>query len=285
MMDKLKISLVIASYQSQKILLKTLLQNLDNPWNEIIIVDGFSKDGTKEFIEELALQSKIQIKLIQAKKNGLANARNIGTSVSISDFVMHAGPDNYIPWHVVVEMIGKLEKYELVSCMTQLSNPYASYWNWAHSIYKTRYNIGEVEVVGTPYIALRNTFQKFKFNENMLNSDDTELCFRLSQSGGKIYRTNSHCFESGFDGVADFKERWIRWGRGDALFYEQMKSDWTMRRRLKSMLRPLIAELYETFRKISLHKYLLILPFLLLVSSFRVYGWVKYKLFLSADRK
>ena len=285
MLDKFKISLVIAAYQSKNILIKTLPKNLQNPWAEIILIDGFSCDGTKEFVEELIETSHINIKLIQVKKGGLANARNLGTQAAESEFIMHAGPDNYMPWEVVVEMVSKLSQYELVSCMTKLSEPTTSYWNWAHSTYKTRYPIGEVGVVGTPYVAKRDIFQKFRFNEDMLNSDDTEMCHRIIQSGGRIYRSNVACLESGFDGVSDFKERWMRWGRGDALFYEQMKSQWTVCRRLKSMLRPLRAELYETFQKIDVFRYLLILPFLLLVCMYRIYGWVKYKLFLKSDKK
>lgn len=269
------ISLVIATYNSEQSLVRTLPANLGGPCDEIIIIDGFSTDNSKSLASDLSSEDLGRIVFHQTPRKGLANARNIGTKLSSGEFIMHAGPDNELPDHTIKAMLNALERFDLVSCGTELVE-INTYWDKAHSLYKMRYASGEQSVVGTPYMARRELFEDYPFNEAMLNSDDTELCQRLLQDGKRIYRCPETCLEFGFSTVPDFKERWMRWGRGDGLFYNKMKSQWPLWRRIKSMLRPFFAELVEPKAKLCWSQYVYCFPFLLMVFGFRYYGWIRY---------
>lgn len=146
----------------------------------------------------------------------------------------------------------------------------------AHNSYKKRYRVGVQDVVGTPYAARTTLFQKFPFNERMLNSDDTEFCLRLRQAQKSIYRSTVVCYETGFNGLLDIVERWMRWGRGDSLFHHEMKQQWTLSRKIRSWLHPFKAEILTPKEALTSLEYLYIFPFLIITLNLRYLGRLKY---------
>lgn len=269
------VSLVIATFNGASILARTLPSNLSGPFSQIVVVDGFSTDGTVALIEKLGRKYGNRIVLLQREKKGLANARNHGSRAATGEYVLHAGPDNIITEKTLNAMLLSLSDYALVSCCTELLTP-RTYLEKAHALYKRRFSPGEQSVVGTPYIAMRDLFASFPFDESMINSDDTDLCYRLLKAGKRIYRCNVNCLEQGFDRPSDFAERWSRWGRGDSLFYQKMHSDWTLLRRAISLVHPFRAELLWPMKHMSPLQYLYCLPFLFLACCGRYWGWINH---------
>lgn len=270
-----KTSFVIASYNSAELLKKTIPLNLLSGFTEIIIIDGMSTDETKELVNKFISKNNENIKLYSVPKKGLANARNIGTEKAACEYIIHAGPDNYIPKETLENMLSLTDKFDLVSCQTQLLDV-NNYLEFSQNIYKKRLSVGEKEVVGTPYIAKSDLFKENKFDERMLNSDDTELCHRLKMAKHKIYRSEDICWETGFNGLSEIIERWMRWGRGDALFYKRMKDQWSFSRKVKSRLRPFLAEIVESYKYLALKEFIQILPFLVFICILRFSGWLRY---------
>lgn len=275
------ISLVIATYNSADILKNSIVENLKINFGAIIIIDGESTDDTKEIVQKYKIQYPNLIQFYQIPKRGLANARNFGTSKVKTLMAMHAGPDNVLPLDTVKQILKDALMYDWVSCQTRRLSS-MGYLNKAHNISKKRFAPGVQSVVGTPYLAATSLFKKFPFNEKMLNSDDTEVCQRLELAGKKIFRSQAICLEIGFEGLADIAERWLRWGRGDALFYEQNKNNWNLARKIKSWCRPFIAELVESAFFLSVKEFLFVLPFLIMVCFLRFAGWLRY---ISVKRK
>lgn len=253
----------------------TLDENIKCGFPKIVIIDGFSTDNSIEIVKKKQIDYPDKIDFYQFPKKGLANARNQGNLKSTTEYVMHAGPDNIIPLETLQNLIKQLVKYDLVSCQTRLKMT-DDYISRAQNIYKKRYSVGEKEVVGTPYIAKRELFIKYFFDEQMLNSDDTDLCTRLKMAGKNIYRSESICYEVGFNDIHSIFERWMRWGRGDVLFYLKWKNGWTLKRKIRSLMRPFIAEIAEPFKILKKSEFFYILPFLILVCSLRYLGWMRY---------
>ena len=168
-----------------------------------------------------------------------------------------------------------MNTYDLVSCQTRIYQV-VNYLDRAHDFYKQRYMVGPHEVVGTPYLARTSLYQEFPFNERMLNSDDTEFCQRLIDHSKRIYRTADICYEIGFNTLPNIVERWLRWGRGDALFYNTMKHRWNLWRKIQSWCHPLDVELAVPFKILPLWQFLYTLPLLVLVVILRYLGWFKY---------
>lgn len=269
-------TLVLACYQSGHILGQTLKENIEAGFSKIVIIDGESNDGTQQIVKDLAVANPGRIEFFRCPKLGLANARNIGTSKVNTPFTMHAGPDNIIPKETLKKMFDLCLAYDLVSCQTATIGKKISYFERAHKIYKKRFKPGLQPVVGTPYIAKTSLFKTHLFNEKMLNSDDTELCERLAKKGKAIYRSDAECLETGFNKLPNIIERWMRWGRGDALFYKSKKNDWTLSRKIKSCLHPFKAEIFDPWNALSVPETFFCLPFLILVTTLRYSGWIRY---------
>ena len=274
-MEDNKISLVVATYNSAEMLKRSLRENLKTGFAAIIIVDGGSTDSTKDEVKRFQNANPGIITFYQIPLKGLANARNFGNSKINTEFTVHAGPDNIISSETIEIMMDDLNKYDLVSCQTRRENA-SGYLGKAHNIYKKRYMPGLQTVAGTPYVGKTQLFQKFAFNERMRNSDDTELGQRLLDAGKTIFRSRAICLEIGFEGFKDIVERWIRWGRGDGLFYCTQKTRWSFRRKLYSWAHPLKAEILDSFKSVTLPEFIYITPFLLIVLSLRYFGWIRF---------
>ena len=270
------VSLVVASYNSANLLKKSLESNIDAGFSKIIIVDGHSADGTKQFVNEVSMRHPGRIEFHLQARQGLAAARNYGTLLVDTEHVLHAGPDNIIPSATLREMQRLLlSGYDLVSCGTKLYEPEA--WvERVQDVYKKRYPVGLVGVVGTPYVARRDLLKDNPFDVSMHNSDDTDLCDRLVRAGYLIYRSELSCFEVGSSSLGTVVERWMRWGRGDALYYLARSRGWTGVRKMQSLLHPIEAEVLDVFRALKRHEFVRIFPFLLLLVFLRYAGWTRY---------
>lgn len=244
---------------------------------ELVVVDGASSDGSQDIYAEMAGIFGERLVVLGEPPRGLAHARQVGNNVARGDFILHAGPDNVMPSQTLHSMIEALDKYDLVSCTTQLINQ-SGYLNRCHQYSKNRLGPGDnLAVVGTPYVGRRSLFVEFPFDSVLYNSDDTDLCSRLVNSGRAIARLEEPCFEHGFTSLGQIRERWMRWGEGDRTFYRHSRATWSWSRRMRSFLHPFRAEIVQPFSGNKLSAYLVALPFFILVCSFRYAGW------LSAD--
>ncbi|MEM0449176.1 MAG: glycosyltransferase [Methanomassiliicoccales archaeon] len=78
-MNPEEVSIVICTYNRKKWLQRCLqaIEKLSPPPGEIVVVDGPSSDGTREFLEKLERAEKIKL-VTQPKLEGISIARNLG---------------------------------------------------------------------------------------------------------------------------------------------------------------------------------------------------------------
>lgn len=101
-----KISVVIATYNSEK----TLAQTLDSiRWQtfrdfEVIVVDGLSSDNTVGIIEEY---SDVVTRYVSEKDTGIYNAFNKGINLAQGDYVCFIGSDDCYCDYNVFEVVAK----------------------------------------------------------------------------------------------------------------------------------------------------------------------------------
>jgi glycosyltransferase involved in cell wall biosynthesis len=88
------LSIIIPTINEEKYIGKLLGCLCNQTYNnfEIIIVDGNSKDGTKEVIGQY--QNKLKIKLVNVKKRNAAYQRNIGVKNSSNNSLIFLDADN-----------------------------------------------------------------------------------------------------------------------------------------------------------------------------------------------
>lgn len=93
-----KISVIVAVYNTEKYVEKTLLSLLNQSYKnlEIIVIDDKSTDNSNKIIKKL-MKKDDRIKLIENKKNrGLSYSRNIGLKNSTGSYIGYIDSDDYI---------------------------------------------------------------------------------------------------------------------------------------------------------------------------------------------
>ena len=269
----LDLTVVVCSYNVESIIKECLESIKKNNPKKIILIDGGSSDKTqtiaKDYVDEI----------LNDKAQGLAIARNMGIDNASTKYIIFVGPDNIMPPGSFAKMINYLKQYNcsIVSAVTFLRDT-DSYWGWAQNVYRIRkFTPGYKVVVGTPTLFKTKEAKKYKYDAFMKNSDDTDICARMSKDKHLFAISDAYCYEIGFDNFLSVIERWIRYGKGDYLFYCKQKSNWSIFRRIKSFFHPFHTDFYVPVSRIKLTEFAAI-PFFAMITIIRYYGWLKSRI-------
>lgn len=273
----MRASLVVSTLNSLALLEETLPLNLASGWREILIVDSMSDDGTQDYVKAVSDKSPNVVKYLRVPKEGLGRARNTGTLLSSSEFLVHAGPDNFVPISAVEAMIEALRENDLVTCTVALNNP-TSYLDRCMTLRRRRISAGPTEVVGTPFLAKRAFLEAHLFSNDATHSDDTQLSQDLKSKGFRLYRVETPCEEFGRRGLRQIASRWLGYGKSDAEYYYAMRRRWTLRRKIRSMAHPFVAEVISTKQNINFLQWTFALPFFIFIAAFRYAGWFLFSI-------
>jgi glycosyltransferase involved in cell wall biosynthesis len=184
-----EISVIVPTYNEEKGIERTLHsisdQTLPRSSYEIIVVDGDSKDMTRE------IASKYADKVILQKGRGVGGARNDGAEIANGRIIVNTDADVLAPrdWlekikslfeDGVVAVCGpdspieESKKYRVLYFLINLSNSLA-------------YLLGLVWTRGTNTAVLREAFLKVGGYSDYPLCDDGELGLRLKKMGKVIY--------------------------------------------------------------------------------------------------
>ena len=268
--EKLDLSVVVCTHNSEEMIKDCLDSIRKNNPKEIISVDANSIDKTKEIAEPFV------DKILNDGGKGLGNARNMGIDAAKCKYIAFVGPDNIMPEGSLRRMIEYLNeyKYSIVSAITMLRDT-DSYLGLAQNIYRAKYTHGYKDVVGTPTLFETEVLKKYRYDPFMKNSDDTDLCTRMAMDGHKFAISDAIVFEMGFTSIEAVLERWTRYGRGDYLFYKKYSKEWNIWRKIQSYCHPFRTDFLSPIKSTGVFKSILIIPFLILITSLRYYGWLK----------
>lgn len=100
----MKVSIVIATYNADKVLERALKSVIPNRPFELILIDGGSRDNTLSIIKKYADQITYWI---SEKDNGIYDAWNKGVKVAKGDWIMFLGADDAL----VPDAIQQYEKF------------------------------------------------------------------------------------------------------------------------------------------------------------------------------
>lgn len=268
--SSLDLSVVVCTCNSAHMISDCLTSVRANNVREVILVDGGSTDDTRKIAEPFV------DKMLDDGRRGLANARNTGLDAAHGKYIVFVGPDNIIPSGSLKRMIEYFEEYgcSTVSALTALRDT-DSYLGWAHNIYRMKYKAGYKDVVGTPTLFETEVLRKYRYDVFMTNSDDTDLCTRMARDGHRFAISDAKVYEIGFTKLSAVFERWTRYGRGDCLFYLKYHKEWPICRKLRSWLHPFMTDFVVPIKNAGFVKGAAIMPFLILITVLRYYGWVK----------
>jgi len=215
--------------------LETLIdQTFDPSLYEIIVVDGNSDDGTREIAEEVLSSSNISYKILNEKDFGFYGhcfARNlvIDHSSKSSKYIAYTDADCIVDkeWlktlYETIEGTGEdiagvggprliaptdnkkefIINHFLTSIIASGGNPAFSKRNVKYLKSIPNYNA----------IYKKDILSKFRYDDSLIMSDDTELNLRLGLAGYKfIYVREAKVYHRETDSVIQFSKNMIRYG-------------------------------------------------------------------------
>lgn len=240
---------------------------------EIILIDANSTDGSREIAENYV------DKIVTDPGSGLAVARNIGLREARGDYIFFCGPDNIIKPDTIKYLKDYLIKFDYVGVATQTRLKFKdqSFWTrCSNKRWELRFFEGQREVIGTPYLFKTSVLKEYKYSNEMMYSDDSDLCKRITESGLKVGYSDVISYEIGIETLFSLKNRYIMYGKSDSQYYNKYSSQWNVKRKVISFLHPFNSEFLIPISKIkSIKDKIYYGFFFFLITVIRYYGWLK----------
>lgn len=269
------VSAVVCTWNAIASIEATLRALRENGVKEVIVVDADSDDGTREVAERLADM------VVTDPRKGLATARNYGIAAATGRYVLNCGADNVMPPGSIETMIAEMKRrgWTGVSACTVLDSGGGNYLSRAMDAYKrARYYPGTRAVIGTPTIFATELLQNNPYDPAMSWSDDGDLCTRLGAEGHTFGISHAEVLESGTESLASVFTRWRGYGRSDWETYRKYGPQWSVRRKIWSLLHPLRHELIYPVIAIKGRTRIAVTPFLFLITVLRYWSWAQHVL-------
>lgn len=193
MIQKQKVSVIMAVYNSEKFLNKSISSILNQVYKnlEILLVNDGSTDNSKKIIKDFSEQDK-RIIMLDKPNGGQGSARNYGLTRATGEFVIFVDSDDYYHENMISETMSKMLLFntDLVVFQFQFVSEKGENLDYAPSPYFQNQKVHSSE-------ALRALFldQLGPMGRNMLIRksllDNTEIRFpedRTREDGGTIYK-------------------------------------------------------------------------------------------------
>ncbi len=188
-----KASIIIPIYNVHSYVNKTVESalNQSEPDIEVILVDDGSTDGSSEICNEYAEMDR-RVVVIHKKNGGLSSARNAGTEVASTEYVMYLDGDDYLRQDAVERCLETMKEYpsDFIQFLYQevrednepvLNIPIGEIYQ-AHTsreLFENLYKLGGVAASGATKFMRRELAVKIPF-ENIRHEDEV-WCTRAFQ--------------------------------------------------------------------------------------------------------
>lgn len=192
-----KLSLVIPAYNEEKYIgqcLKSVFENAQNNFFEVVVVDNGSSDGTLGVVKKFS-----GVKLVTENRKGVTRARQRGFLESTGDIICFVDADSIIPKDWAGKVQKEFEKGDLVC----LSGPYeyydqsrfmqflVKYFYWRFLALPTYWMVSYMAISGNLAIR-RSVLEKMGGlnTEIEFYGDDTDTVRRASKFGTTKFSMN-----------------------------------------------------------------------------------------------
>ncbi|WP_459500664.1 glycosyltransferase [Bacillus sp. C1] len=221
------VSVVIAAYNEEKVITKTIRSILDSDYSEfeVIVVDDGSKDGTSKVIQE-AFHKHPKVHLIQKENGGKSSAMNLGFQKSRGEIIVTLDADTIIAQDAISLMIRHFEDHNVaaVSGNVKVGNRRNLLTTWQHVEYITGFNLERrafdelhcITVVPGAIGAWRkkNVLESGYLSEDTL-AEDTDLTITFLRQGHRIvYEEKAYAYTESPEDVKSLIKQRYRWTYG-----------------------------------------------------------------------
>jgi glycosyltransferase involved in cell wall biosynthesis len=204
----LPISVIVPTRNAADWIVECLTAIRANNPAEIIVVDGYSSDGTA------ALAGPLATRLIREATEGPAAARNIGGDAAAKSWLAFIDADIVIPDGSLAALLGEAKTAKLGAIQAGLRSSGTEYWSdqlaWHHNAGRSRSWFG---VSAT--LMKRQVFRAHRFDDRLVSGEDVDIRMRLEAAGVPVAVSEStivdHRFAPGFTAA---REQWLADGAG-----------------------------------------------------------------------
>lgn len=213
-----KVSVVVCAKNEEKRIKYCLDSIKKNKVDEIILVDGNSKDKTVE------IAKKYTKKIYISKKKSLTYDRQLGIDKTKNKLIAMIDADHILKKNDINKLIKDLKKFNFDIVQSQLissnnnnilNSSEQQYWDIVHNY------SGKRKMIGTaPAIYKKKIFNFIRFDSRITKKmDDTDFFYRLN----KLNKFNFGVGETKIkqhhhNNLKDYLKKFIWYGRGDAEF-------------------------------------------------------------------
>ena len=196
------ISIVMPLYKVEPYI-KDCLRSLENQYEqdfEVIIVNDGSPDNSAKIVQEFQQKSKLNIKLINQKNNGVSAARNTGIEYTQGDYICFVDSDDMLDRNYLSVLKNELEDTKAGVCICKslsICEEDGSLRDFCdkHRYYKCEYSkeqalekllYKDISVGIWALMCRRETLGSLRFAEDYHYSEDLEMVWKIVASSKKI---------------------------------------------------------------------------------------------------
>jgi glycosyltransferase involved in cell wall biosynthesis len=185
-MDKPLVSVVVPTFNSERFLERCLKSISEQSYSniEVIVVDNYSEDKTKEIAEKYA-------DLVMLKGSERSVQVNFGVKHAHGEYIYRVDSDFVVEPAVVEEAIRRceVEGFDAV-CVHNTSDPSVSFWAKVRKLERDCYADDYLNVAARFF--RKEIFEKIGgFDERLIAAEDYDLHNRLLEQGYKITHIKS----------------------------------------------------------------------------------------------
>lgn len=199
------VSIIIPCYNEERFIKKCLDSVIENDFSkdklEVLVIDGMSKDTTREIVERYREQNQF-ISLLDDNKKNTPAALNIGIKEAKGEIIMFMSSHASYEKEYISKCVYYLDKLNadnvggvfvtLPGDDTFIAKAISLALSSPFGVGNSFFRIGAKKpmlVDTVPFGCYRKTvFEKIGgFNDKLIRTEDNELNYRLRKSGGKIY--------------------------------------------------------------------------------------------------
>jgi glycosyltransferase involved in cell wall biosynthesis len=209
-----RVSVVIPTFESAGVIGKCLRSLAGQSWPviEVIVVDGFSRDGTQEMASAFGA-------VVIIASGTQAAARNLGLARSKGDYVLFLDSDQQLGNSVIEDCVSVCLRYGVEAVAIPEVFVGVDFWGACSALWKNSMVKAWGRRGGIPRFYRRNTLVKSgAFNDRLRFWEDSELYQRLKLAGLKEARCRSQIVHFEVDSVGSVVHKYLSYGRSIAEF-------------------------------------------------------------------
>lgn len=210
----IRISVIIPTYESANVL-ERCLRSLDGqnlPIDEVIVVDCFSSDNTRE------IASKFGAEVVVAAGTQAA-ARNVGLANSKGNYVLFLDSDQQLDNSVVEDCVLACLTYGVEAVEIPEAFVGLNFWGVCSALWKNRMVKAWGRRGGIPRFYKRTTLlESGAFNDRLRFWEDLELYQRLKVAGLREARCRGRIIHYEADSLRNVIRKYVSYGRSIAEF-------------------------------------------------------------------